>query len=310
MNIHVIGSARQNLEEEIIELKNSDGKVEALVCAIPYLRDKDLRSALAGESIEDKDKKMIEGLKKHYHDLCEIAEQKRKQLEDSQIPVIAMGHLFAAGGQTLEGDGVRELYVGTLAQVDRHSFPESIDYLALGHLHIAQRVGGSDTLRYSGSPLPMGFNEGKQQKKIIEIEFDDKNPVIAEISVPCFQKLIKIAGDLNEIEEKIEEIKLDYPNAWLEIDYTGAEVVSGLNDKLQNMIADSELEIRRTRNRKLVERVLKKTGAEDSLENLDVYEVFDRCLKANEVVAEQHEQLKSAYSEIVNTLQEEDVNAE
>jgi exonuclease SbcD len=76
------------------------------------------------------------------------------------------------------------------------------------------------------------------------------------------------------------------------------------------MIADSELEIRRTRNRKLVERVLKKTGAEDSLENLDVYEVFDRCLKANEVVAEQHEQLKSAYSEIVNTLQEEDVNAE
>jgi exonuclease SbcD len=310
MNIHVIGSARQNLEEEIIELKNSDGKVEALVCAIPYLRDKDLRSALAGESIEDKDKKMIEGLKKHYHDLCEIAEQKRKQLEDSQIPVIAMGHLFAAGGQTLEGDGVRELYVGTLAQVDRHSFPESIDYLALGHLHIAQRVGGSDTLRYSGSPLPMGFNEGKQQKKIIEIEFDDKNPVIAEISVPCFQKLIKIAGDLNEIEEKIEEIKLDYPNAWLEIDYTGAEVVSGLNDKLQNMIADSELEIRRTRNRKLVERVLKKTGAEDSLENLDVYEVFDRCLKANEVVAEQHEQLKSAYREIVNTLQEEDVNAE
>lgn len=310
MNIHVIGSARQNLEEEIIELKAVDGKVEALVCAVPYLRDKDLRSAIAGESIEEKDKKMIEGLKKHYQDVCGIAEKKRKQLEDSQIPLIAMGHLFAAGGQTLEGDGVRELYVGTLAQVDRNTFPETIDYLALGHLHIAQKVGNSDKLRYSGSPLPMGFNEGRQQKKIIEIEFEKRDTVISEVAVPCFQKLIKIVGNLNEIEEKINEIKLDHPDAWLEIEYTGAELVSGLNDKLQKMVADSELEIRRTRNRRLVERVLKKTGAEDSLENLDVYEVFERCLQANEIVPEQHEQLKSAYREIVTTLQEEDANAE
>ncbi|MGM0600711.1 MAG: exonuclease SbcCD subunit D C-terminal domain-containing protein [Candidatus Rifleibacteriota bacterium] len=308
MNIHVIGSARQNLEEEIIELNGKDGRTEALVCAVPYLRDRDLRNAVAGESIEDKDKKMIEGLRVHYHNVCELAEQKRMQLGD--IPLIAMGHLFAAGGKTLEGDGVRELYVGTLAQVDQHTFPETIDYLALGHLHIAQKVGGSEKLRYSGSPLPMGFNEANQQKKIIEVNFAKKEPLISEIAVPCFQKLIKISGNLDEIESRLHELKQEKTNAWLEIEYTGAELVSGLNEKLQKMVTDSELEIRRTRNRQLVEKVLKKTGAEDSLENLNVYEVFERCLHAHEIVAEQADQLRTAYKEIVKNLEEEDINAE
>lgn len=54
---------------------------------------------------------------------------------------------------------MRQLYVGSLAQVTADCFPDNIDYLALGHLHIPQKIGGSETRRYSGSPVPMGFGE-------------------------------------------------------------------------------------------------------------------------------------------------------
>jgi len=75
-----------------------------------------------------------------------------------------MGHLFTAGGQTIDSDGVRDLYVGSLAHVNKDIFPACIDYLALGHLHIPQKVGGSEFMRYSGSPIPMGFGVSQAGK--------------------------------------------------------------------------------------------------------------------------------------------------
>ena len=50
-------------------------------------------------------------------------------------------------------------------------FSESFDYVALGHLHVPQRVGGRETIRYSGSPIAMGFGEARQQKQVLLIQF-------------------------------------------------------------------------------------------------------------------------------------------
>jgi len=73
--------------------------------------------------IDDKNRKLLEGLKSHYKNVVSIAEKIRNNLRksaqsaDKCIPIIAMGHLFTAGGKTVDGDGVRELYVGSLAHV-------------------------------------------------------------------------------------------------------------------------------------------------------------------------------------------------
>ncbi len=81
------------------------------------------------------------------------------------LPHRRHGAPLHAGGQTIDGDGVRELYVGSLAQCPAGIFRECFDYLALGHLHVPQRVKGSEIMRYSGSPLPMGFGEAGQNKE-------------------------------------------------------------------------------------------------------------------------------------------------
>jgi len=114
LNIHVIGCASEDPDDELIVLSGPDGEPRLIVCAIPYLRDRDIRTSDAGESIEDKERKIIAGIRNHYRLVCDAAEKKRESL-GKPVPIVAMGHLFAAGGQTVDGDGVRELYIGSLA---------------------------------------------------------------------------------------------------------------------------------------------------------------------------------------------------
>jgi len=203
LNVYVVGSMTDALDDEVLVL-HTDDKPEAIVCAVPYLRDKDIRTVEPGETIDDKNAKLVEGLKNHYADVCGIAEQKRTEFKSAGhdgIPIVAMGHLFTAGGKTVDGDGVRELYVGSLAHVGEEVFPSSIDYLALGHLHVPQAVGSTEYIRYCGSPIPMGYGEAIQEKKVVLIDFNSTTPNIQELPVPCFQELVRIVGSLDDIHQ-------------------------------------------------------------------------------------------------------------
>ena len=209
LNVYVVGSMTEAMEDEVIVL-HKDKQPEAIVCAVPYLRDKDIRTVEPGETIDDKNAKLVKGLKKHYADVCDLAEQKQTEFKSAGhtfTPIIAMGHLFTAGGKTVDGDGVRELYVGSLAHIGADVFPSSIDYLALGHLHVPQVVGSAEHIRYCGSPIPMGYGEATQEKKVVLVEFNGTTPNIQEVPVPCFQKLVRIPGSLDDIQAKLEALK-------------------------------------------------------------------------------------------------------
>jgi exonuclease SbcD len=312
LKIHVTGSITENLEDEIVVLE--DNKIPfAIICAVPYLRDRDIRTVETGETADDKNLKLISGIKEHYEKICFLAKQKQEQLKTKgfdNIPIICMGHLFAAGGTTIEGDGVRELYVGSLARTGTDIFPDFIDYTALGHLHIPQKVSGKDNVRYSGSPIPMGFGEALQDKKIIIAEFKDKTPKINEILIPCFQELVKIKGSIDEISEKIEELKAKKSSAWLEIEYTGSEVSGNLRQSIEEKIENTDMEIRRIKNKKIIESLKSSAKHEQTLDDLDVNQVFEKCLEAFEVNPEDKNDLISAYNHIVSEIFTEDKNAE
>lgn len=312
LNVYVIGSMTDDIEDEVIVLRRDD-QPEAIICAVPYLRDKDIRTIEPGETIDDKNAKLIEGLKKHYSDVCAIAKRIRTEFENNGhtgIPIIAMGHLFTAGGKTVEGDGVRELYVGSLAHVEKDVFPPIIDYLALGHLHVPQAVGGVEHIRYCGSPIPMGYGEATQEKKVVLIEFNGKTPHIQTMPVPCFQPLVRIVGSLDDIHAKLEELKKEESRAWLEIEFTGSDIVGNLREMLDESLTDSAMEIRRIKNRRLIERVIHAIAEDETLDDLDPGDVFNRCLDAFDVPDEDREELTVSYNEIIKDLMEEDNNAE
>jgi exonuclease SbcD len=309
LNVHVVGYASDPPADELIVLSGPDQEPWLIVCAIPYLRDRDIRTAEAGESVEDKERKIVEGIRTHYRLVCDAAEQKRTPLK-KPIPIVAMGHLFAAGGQTVDGDGVRELYIGSLAQVRTDVFPASISYLALGHLHVPQAVGGSEFIRYCGSPLPIGFGEAEQQKSVVLVEFSGNTPTVTNVPVPRFQELKTLRGDWQTIAGGIDELKARTSNAWLEIVYEGDEIAGNLRERLDEAITGTSLEILRVKNNRVLERALSSMDTEETLDNLDVTDVFKRCLQAHDIPEDQHPALLSAYQEVVVSLNESDPMAE
>ena len=176
LNVHVIGTACEDLNDEILVLDDSEGCPHCIIAAVPYLRDRDVRSSSAGESDDSKDANVIKGIRAHYNEVASLAKNKQKLLNKKyqrHLPIIATGHLFAAGGTTTEDDGVRDLYVGNLGKISAEMFDQCFDYVALGHLHVPQRVGGQEHIRYSGSPIAMGFGEARQQKQVLLVQFGD-----------------------------------------------------------------------------------------------------------------------------------------
>jgi len=305
----VVGSSTESPEDEVLVLRNEQDTPELIVCAVPYLRDRDIRVAEAGESVEDKERKLIDGIRNHYATVAALAEQKREEL-GANIPIVGTGHLFTAGGQTVDGDGVRELYVGSLAHVTAGIFPACFNYLALGHLHVPQKVSGSETIRYSGSPLAMGFGEAKQQKSVCQVEFHSTAASVQLIDVPVFQRLERVKGDWDGISNRILELSATNFQGWLEVIYDGTEVIGDLRERLEEAISGTQMEILRIKNNRIIDRVLGQIHEEETLDDLNVNDVFERCLTVHDVPEEQRPELLRAYRETVSSLYEDDVQAE
>ncbi len=309
LDVHVIGCASEDPEDEVLVLRNGRDAPELIVCAVPYLRDRDVRAAEAGESVADKERKLVDGIRDHYAAVAAVAERRRAELGED-LPIVALGHLFAAGGQTVDGDGVRELYVGSSVRVAAGTFPACFDYVALGHLHVPQKVNGLDTVRYSGSPLPMGFGEANRRKGVCRVAFHGRNASVERIEAPVFQGLERIKGDWDGIAGRIRELSAAGARSWLEVVYDGDEVIGDLRERLEDAVSDTPMELLRVRNDRVVARALGRMHAEETLDDLDVEDVFERCLAVHDVPEEQRPELFRAYRETLSSLHEDDGQAE
>ena len=209
LNVHVIGTACDDLNDEVLVLDAVDGTPHCIIAAVPYLRDRDVRGSHAGESMDCKDANVIKGIRAHYDEVASIAKARQEHLSDAHqrhIPIIATGHLFAAGSKTTEDDGVRDLYVGSLGQISADMFDDGFDYVALGHLHVPQRVGGCEHIRYSGSPIAMGFGEAKQQKQVLLVEFGEVEKSLSDEST-----ILQPANTTSKVEKVAKKAVIQTP---------------------------------------------------------------------------------------------------
>lgn len=209
LNVHVIGTACDDLNDEVLVLDAIDGTPHCIIAAVPYLRDRDVRGSHAGESMDCKDANVIKGIRAHYDEVASIAKARQQHLSDAHqrhIPIIATGHLFAAGSKTTEDDGVRDLYVGSLGQISADMFDDGFDYVALGHLHVPQRVGGCEHIRYSGSPIAMGFGEAKQQKQVLLVEFGEVEKSLSDES-----SILQPANTTSKVEKVAKKAVIQTP---------------------------------------------------------------------------------------------------
>jgi exonuclease SbcD len=109
---------------------------------------------------------------------------------------VLLTHQFVTGSVTCESE---ELSIGGSDNVDAAVF-EGFDYVALGHIHGRQSIGGSN-IRYSGTPYKYSVSEAGQEKSITLVTLGEKGsqPQIEYIDLECRPQLRRLRGSLDEV---------------------------------------------------------------------------------------------------------------
>ncbi|MFD7014180.1 exonuclease SbcCD subunit D [Streptomyces sp. NPDC059928] len=127
---------------------------------------------------------------------------------------VVLAHAFVAGGTP--SDSERDITVGGVSAVPAGVF-DGVHYVALGHLHGAQRI--TDRVRYSGSPLAYSFSETNHRKSMWLVDLDAEGGVTAErLDCPVPRPLARIRGQLDVL---LEDPALERHEAsWIEATLT------------------------------------------------------------------------------------------
>ena len=259
LNINMVGNAaNKKLEDMVFELKDHNGDVSAICAAVPYVNDIYLAQFCEDRSeIEDGHFSDIV-YSVFYKKLLDIAKEKR---QDRDIPLIATGHLYAAGlegryegveKETATDDGVKILdTVGNLGKVHVNSFPDEFDYIALGHIHYKTTVGKNKKIRYSGSPFVMGFDESEIPHHVLRVDLGEGEEAlkVTPIETPCPILYKRLSGSLEDIQNQLGEIidrataeTPDHELYCLELYYTPS-IAAALRDYIDNIKLPQNVEI-------------------------------------------------------------------
>ena len=296
LNIHVIGNAKTNLEEEIIVLKKGD-KVEAVVAAVPFLRDQDLRRSTLGEGELERYEKVQKGLINHYNEVAELIEA----YENLDVPLITTGHLYATSAIT-SGENQDNIYMGSVENIAGNNFPSIFDYVALGHIHTAQKIGNFDHIRYSGSPIALSFKEASEPKSVTVIEFEGRVlKEIKKIATPKHRKLQTIAGTLEEVIEKLNKIEpKERPfKTWAKVEISVEEYQYEIQETIQTLCKAKELELLVLKIKTPFTNTLEEKYYEVDLDDLQPKDIFKQKCENTKLSEEDTELMLDTFDELL-----------
>jgi exonuclease SbcD len=204
LGVHVVGALpRQDdgaldLARVLLPVAGGAG----LVAAVPFLRPADVPAEL-----EDP-------LAAIYGDVVAAARAQRR----ADQALVVLGHLYVTGAEP-SVLSERRVSIGGSESASLRLFPDDIDYVALGHLHRAQRVG-RESIRYAGAPLALAIDEKGYRHQVVVVDFAGGRMQSARaVPVPQTVGILKIVGALVEVLAELAALppRADGPAPYLEI---------------------------------------------------------------------------------------------
>ncbi len=294
---------------QVLVLPQRDGSPGCIVCAVPFIRPRDVLKSQAGQDGQEKQQSLQAAIQEHYRAVSDAACTLQQRLESElgrKLPLIATGHLTTVGASASES--VREIYVGTLEAFPTTAFPPA-DYIALGHIHRPQQVGGLEHIRYCGSPIPLSFDEATQQKEMLLVDLDENGLLsVTPLPVPCFQSLVTIGGNLETLAGAIgaaaSEGSLERP-AWLEVTVAEDDYLADLSARIEALTEGWPVEVLRIRRQRGHATAQLAATVSETLDELSTHDVFARRLQHEELSDELQQALNERYRVVVASLTEE-----
>lgn len=111
---------------------------------------------------------------------------------------VILSHQFVVAGGEKPAMGGSETTVGGIGQIDASVF-DGFDYVALGHIHNAQKMG-REQVRYAGSPLSYHFSEAGQKKGLTIVELREKGQLTVSLEeLPVLHEMCEVSGTMDEL---------------------------------------------------------------------------------------------------------------
>jgi DNA repair protein SbcD/Mre11 len=261
LRTHALGRVRWlddgslDAEHLLVPLTDGDGETRAWCLALPFLRPAEVTGASpraedddAGDEAPRND--YVASIDRVHRQLIEAARERR---EPGQA-LVAMSHAHLQGAAVSEASE-RPIVIGGEEAISAALFPPDIAYVALGHLHRAQRVGEA-RIRYSGSPLPLDFSEVGYPHQVVAVTLDGEALGDTEaIPVPRPVPMHRVGpAPLDEVLDELEALEDDpalprerWP--WLEVRVELEAPIPDLRARVEAALADKALRLLRLERR-------------------------------------------------------------
>lgn len=202
-DITVIGGATEHISEMFIEVAKNGERLA--VAAVPFLKDRDIRKSVAGETYATKIEQIKAGLQTYFSSI-----NTHYQTHCSDAFFVVMGHLFVQGSAVSESE--RDIQIGNQAGVSAAMFNGVPNYVALGHIHKPQTVSASEHIYYCGSPIALSFSEKEDQKQVNVLTVkDNKLEHLEIVPLPKQRNLLAFEGNLEQVQQQMTAYDQETP---------------------------------------------------------------------------------------------------
>jgi exonuclease SbcD len=309
-NACVVGQITRNgdnidVERLVVPLRDRHGVVAAWCIAMPFLRPADV------PRIEGAADPYTAGIEALYGQAFEYACSQRSAGQ----AIIAMGHCHLTSAKVSE-DSERRILIGGAEALSAHIFDAQIAYVALGHLHLAQKIGTDPTRRYCGSPLPMSFSEIDYPHQVVVLDLDGAAVAhIRELRIPRTVELLRIPKEpasLDEVVRLLEALTLperqevEWP--YLQVRVQLSEPEPGLRVQIEAALGAKQARLVRIETSYAQSSATAQAVSVDELNTLAPAELFER-LYQHRFGTEPPAEIQAAFTELVNSAAAQGVPA-
>lgn len=187
LKVYTVGSIDVNQKQDLIVEIPGKG----YVVAVPYVNERNMPTGF-------------------FQNLLDIVNERNSD----NLPVVMTAHTTVRGCDFAGHENASEYTVGGIDSYDLDEMGTGYDYLALGHIHHGQFIhSGKHNVRYSGSPIPISFDENyKHSVSIVEISGHGEKPKVIEVEINPHRPLVTLPTEGVATWEDAKELLKKYPN--------------------------------------------------------------------------------------------------
>ena len=224
----VVARVRRPETGGLVRVPTRDGSHSALVASIPFVSPR--RFSDAASEFAD----IATGYNDYDDGMGSLLSAYERSFEPDAVNVV-LAHIFVSGSKPAGSE--RQITIGADYAVSPMRLPATATYVALGHIHRAQKVSGAPCeARYAGSLIQLDFGERGQDKAVVLVDaVPGKPPKTKTLPITAGRRLLDVDATLDQLPSLAEKVG----DSYLRVNLTVETAAPGLADRVRDALPNA-----------------------------------------------------------------------